>query len=145
VQIIDFQHVAGHVGEFANVFRQGEKAKRRATTWCPILKHAGGRQLMRVLERLDRKQMPSEVQAAQERLLTYLGNHGERRDYPRYSKQGWQVASGAVESGCKTVVNHRLCLGGRRWGEPGSDAVAHLRALYRSDADQGEAFGATAA
>ncbi len=27
-----------------------------------------------------------------------------------------------------------------RWGEEGSDAVAHLRALYRSDPDQWDAF-----
>ena len=45
-----------------------------------------------------------------------------------------------MESACKTVVNQRLCLGGMRWGEEGSDAVAHLRALYRSDPDQWDAF-----
>jgi len=145
VKIIDFQHVAGHVGEFAKAFRPGEKAERLAHTWCHILKHAGGRQLIRVLERLDRKKMTPEAQAAQDRLLTYLRNHVQRMDYPRYSRQGWQIASGAVESGCKTVVNQRLCLGGMRWGEQGSDAVAHLRALYRSDPDQWEAFWATAA
>ncbi|HTU93012.1 MAG TPA: ISKra4 family transposase, partial [Gemmataceae bacterium] len=67
-----------------------------------------------------------------------------RRDYAAYLRQGWQIASGGVESACKTVVNQRLCQGGMRWGEEGSDAVAHLRALYRSDADQWEAFWAMA-
>ncbi len=66
-------------------------------------------------------------------------------DYPEYLRRGWQIGSGAVESGCKTVVNQRLCLGGMRWGEAGSDAVAHLRALYRSDPDQWDAFWAHAA
>jgi hypothetical protein len=42
------------------------------------------------------------------------------------------------------VVDQRLCLSGMRWGEEGSDAVAHLRALYRSDADQWDAFWAIA-
>jgi hypothetical protein len=144
-KIIDFQHVAGHVSTFANVFRQGKKAERLLATWCHILKHAGGQQLLRVLRRLDRKKMTADVQAELDKLLTYLGNHVRRMDYPRYLQRGWQIATGAVESACKTLVNQRLCLGGMRWGEYGSDAVAHLRALYRSDPDQWEVFWATAA
>ncbi len=34
---------------------------------------------------------------------------------------------------------------GMRWGEQGSDAVAHLRALYRSDPDQWDGFWRNAA
>jgi len=139
-KIIDFQHVAGHVGAFAKMFREGDKGERLVAVWCHILKHAGGAQLIKVLNRLDRKQMTQEVQKNLDDLLTYLSNHVHRMDYPRYLKRGWQIASGAVESGCKTVVNQRLCLGGMRWGEEGSDAVAHLRALYRSEPDQWEAF-----
>jgi hypothetical protein len=143
-KIIDFQHVAGHVATFAKKFREGDQAERLLAAWCHTLKHAGGAQLLKVLGRLDRKKMTPEVQQALEELLTFLGNHVQRMDYPRYCRRGWQIASGAVESACKTVVNQRLCLGGMRWGEEGSDAVAHLRALYRSDPDQWEAFWAMA-
>jgi hypothetical protein len=144
-KIIDFQHVAGHVGTFARTFRDGDKAERLCAAWCHILKHAGGAQLIKVLQRLDRKKITHQTQEELDDLLTFLGNHVHRMDYPRYLKQGWQIASGAVESACKTVVNQRLCLGGMRWGEEGSDAVAHLRALYRSDPDQWETFWAVAA
>jgi hypothetical protein len=144
-KIIDFQHVVGHVALFAKKFREGEKAERLLTAWCHILKHAGGVQLIKVLQRLDRKKMIAETQEELDKLLNYLSNHVHRMDYPRYLKHGWQIASGAVESACKTVVNQRLCLGGMRWGEEGSDTVAHLRALYRSDAEQWEAFWAMAA
>jgi hypothetical protein len=144
-KIIDFQHVAGHVGTFVNTFREGNKAERLLAAYCHILKHAGGGRLIRVLQRLDRKKMSGAARGALDDLLTFLGNHGHRMDYPRYLKRGWQIASGAVESACKTVVNQRLCLGGMRWGEEGSDAVAHLRALYRSDPDQWEVFWAMAA
>jgi hypothetical protein len=68
-----------------------------------------------------------------------------RMDYPTYLRRGWEIATGAVESACKTVVNQRLCMGGMRWGEEGSDAVAHLRALYRSDPDQWDGFWRNAA
>ncbi|HTU88819.1 MAG TPA: hypothetical protein VMF69_01870, partial [Gemmataceae bacterium] len=73
-----------------------------------------------------------------------LRKNVHRRDYAAYLRQGWQIASGGVESACKTVVNQRLCQGEMRLGEEGSDAVAHQRALYRSDADQWEAFWAMA-
>jgi hypothetical protein len=144
-KIIDFQHVVEHVSKFTKKYREGEKAEKLLSAWCHILKHAGGVRLIKVLERLDRKKMTVEVQKELDDLLSYLGNHSHRMDYPRYLKHGWQIASGAVESACKTVVNQRLCLGGMRWGEEGSDAVAHLRALYRSDSDQWEAFWTMAA
>lgn len=144
-KVIDFQHVAGHVAAFAKTFRDGGKAEQLLAAWCHILKHAGGTQLIKVLRRLDRKKMTQEVRAGLDDLLKFLGNHVQRMDYPRYLKRGWQIASGAVESACKTVINQRLCLGGMRWGEEGSDAVSHLRALYRSDPDQWDTYWATAA
>src|SRR6516165_2912853 len=90
--------------------------------------------------------IPSNMRAAAAeehgKLLTFLGNHVHKMDYPEYLRQGWQIATGAVESACKNVVNRRLCMGGMRWGEFGSDSVAHLRALFRSDPDQWDAFWA---
>lgn len=144
VKILDFQHAAGHLATFAKTFRSGAAADRLLAAWCHILKHAGGAQMIRVLQRLDRKKMAEEVRQEHTSLLGYLKNNMSRMDYPHYLRQGWQIGSGAVESACKTVVNQRLCLGGMRWGEEGSDAVAHLRALYRSDPDQWEAFWAMA-
>jgi hypothetical protein len=139
-KIIDFQHVVEHVADFAKVFRPGAAGAKLLTAWCHILKHAGGARLIVVLEKLNRKKMTEAAQAEYDALLTYLHNHVHRMNYPEYLRRGWQIASGAIESACKTVVNQRLCLGGMRWGEFGSDAVAHLRALYRSDPDQWDAF-----
>jgi hypothetical protein len=138
-KILDFQHGATHLAAFAKQWRPDTSAKLLAA-WCHTLKHAGGVVMIRVLERLDRAQMTEEVRQGHDDVLGYLRKNVTRMDYPRYMRNGWQIASGAVESACKTVVNQRLCLGGMRWGEPGSDAVAHLRALYRSDPDQWDAF-----
>lgn len=145
VKILDFQHAAGYLAAFAKRFRSGAAADKLLGAWCHILKHAGGTHMIRVLERLDRRKMAADVQEEHDKVLTYLRNQAGRMDYPRYVAAGWQIGSGAVESACKTVVNQRLSLGGMRWGEEGSDAVAHLRALYRSDADQWDAFWALAA
>jgi len=145
VKILDFQHAAGYLAAFAKQFRSGAAADKLLGAWCHILKQAGGTQMIRVLERLDRRKMADDVQAEHDKVLTYLRNQEGRMDYPTYVRAGWQIGSGAVESACKTVVNQRLSLGGMRWGAEGSDAVAHLRALYRSDAEQWEAFWEMAA
>lgn len=74
------------------------------------------------------------------RVLPYLRATVHRLGDPRGLRRGWPIASGAVASACTAGVNQRLCLGGMRWGEGGSDAAAHRRALYRSDPDQGDGF-----
>ena len=66
-------------------------------------------------------------------------------DYPGYLAKGWQIGSGPVEAACKQVVGQRLKGSGMRWGEAGADAACHLRALYRSEASQWDAFWASAA
>lgn len=145
VKILDFHHATLHLAEFAKKFRTGALAERLLDAWCHTLKHAGGQQMIRVLERLNANKMEQNVRDEYEGLLNYLRNNVRRMDYPSYLKKGWQIGSGAIESACKTVINQRLCMGGMRWGEEGSDAVSHLRALYRSDEDQWDAFWAVAA
>lgn len=145
VRILDFQHAAGHVATLAKLIRPGVGGEKLAEAWCHTLKHAGGARLVKVLEKLDRKVMTEEARAKHTNVIEYVRKNLHRTDYPEYLRRGWQIGSGAMESACKTVVNQRLSMGGMRWGEEGSDAVAHLRALYRSDADQWDAFWSNAA
>jgi hypothetical protein len=145
VRILDFQHAAGHVSTLAKLVRAGVAGEKLASAWCHTLKHAGGTRLLKVLEKLDDKTMTEETRTKHDNVMEYIRKNLHRMNYPEYLRRGWQIATGGVESACKTVVNQRLCMGGMRWGEDGSDAVAHLRALYRSDADQWEAFWTTAA
>ena len=70
----------------------------------------------------------------------YFGNNLHRMEYPEYQAEGWQIGSGVVESACKTVVGQRLKGAGMRWGEAGAHALCHVRALYRSEKGQWDAF-----
>lgn len=144
VKILDFHHATGHLTLLAKLLRPGAAGDKLLSAWCHTLKHAGGPRLLTTLEKLDRDRMTAEARAEHDTVRTYFRNHVHRMNYPEYLRQGWQIGSGSIESACKTVVNQRLGLGGMRWGEPGADSVAHLRALYRSDADQWEAFWAMA-
>lgn len=142
-RILDFQHAAGHLADLAKLVRNGASADKILSHWCHVLKHAGGTRLLQVLKKLDQRMMTEAAKEKYDNVLKYISKNLHRMDYPEYRRRGWQIGSGAVESACKTVVNQRLCLGGMRWGEEGSNGVAHLRALYRSDPDQWDAYWAT--
>jgi hypothetical protein len=140
VKILDFRHASEYLADFAKKYRKGEEAEGLLAAWCHRMKHEGGAAILQELEALDLRKMTKEARAEHTRATQYIRNNLARMNYPEYLRQGWQIATGAVESACKTVVNQRLCLGGMRWAEDGSDAVCHLRALYRSDPDQWDAF-----
>jgi hypothetical protein len=139
-KIVDFRHASEYVNDFAKAYRPNEEGAQLAETWCHQLKHEGGKALLAVFEGLDRSAMTATAQQQYDKTLTYFRNQVHRMDYPTYLSKGWQIGTGAVESACKTVVNQRLNMGGMRWGEAGSDAVCHLRALFCSDPDQWDAF-----
>lgn len=78
-------------------------------------------------------------------LLVYFGNQVHRMDYPRYRSEGWWIGSGPVEVACEQVVGQRMKGSGMRWGEAGADAGCHLRALFRSEKNQWDAYWASLA
>ena len=145
VTILDFQHAAGYLADLAKLARPGSAGEEMLTAWCHAMKHRGGTAILQVLEGLDRASLSAAAQEQYDTTTNYIRNNVHRMDYPAYLRRGWQIATGAVESACKTVVNQRLSMGGMRWGEAGSDNVAHLRALYRSEPDQWDAFWQQAA
>ncbi len=141
VLILDFWHAAEDLRELARLCHPKDEAAAQAQAqgWCHALKHQGGAAL---LEHLRALPAPRGAEARQKRaeVLRYFGNNVHRMDYPHYQAQGWQIGSGPVESACKTVVGQRLKLAGMRWGEGGTDAVCHLRALFKGTDRQWDAF-----
>lgn len=75
-----------------------------------------------------------------QKVLGYFTNQVHRMDYPTCRPKGWPIGSGSVESACKQVVGQRLKCAGMRWSEAGADAICHLRALFRSQIGQWDAF-----
>jgi hypothetical protein len=140
--ILDFWHAKEHLVELSQSLWPDDEPTRR--TWidaqCHRLKHEGGRAVLDQLEALDVSQRSAAAQEAHRTHTQYYRNHVVRMDYPRYVANGWQIGSGPVESACKTVVANRLKGSGMRWGEDGTDAVCHLRALYLSQPGQWESF-----
>ena len=133
--ILDFYHAKEYLVELAQTMYGDDESARQS--WlddaCHRLKHEGGPTVRRLLEELDMQKTSPAVREVHRQTVQYFHNHEHRMDYPTYVRNGWQIGSGPVESACKTVVGNRLKGGGIRWGEDGSDAVCHLRALYLSE------------
>jgi hypothetical protein len=139
--ILDFWHAADALTELGKALYPQDDGRRQeaVTRWCQAMKQEGGR---RVLELLQELPVPGRKVAREKyaEVVGYIGNNVHRMDYPRYVANGWSIGSGAVESACKTVVGQRLKLAGMRWRAYGTDAVCHLRALYKSEKGQWQAF-----
>jgi hypothetical protein len=141
ILILDFWHASAYLTELGQVLYPGDEEQRRRVVgaWCRTLKHEGGTRVLQRLRELPASRRP----AVREKLaatLSYFANNEHRMDYPSYVANGWSIGSGAVESACKTVVGQRLKLSGMRWREYGTDTLCHLRALFKSEPGQWEAF-----
>jgi len=143
VVILDFYHAAEYLGEIARAWHPTNAAAATAwlEPWCHQLKHEGGEAVLTRLRDLTvAPELPKTVRVRLEQAITYFENQKHRMDYPTYVAKGWQIGSGPVESACKTVIGMRMKQGGMRWGPDHADKIAHIRALFRSEASQWDGF-----
>jgi hypothetical protein len=143
VVILDFYHAASYLEELARALHASdeEQAIEQAKRWCSLLKEEGGATTLAVLRNWQWPQRQSGALRDQRgKVDRYFENNLHRMEYPEYQAEGWQIGSGVVESACKTVVGQRLKGAGMRWGEAGAHALCHVRALYRSEKGQWQAF-----
>jgi hypothetical protein len=141
VLILDFWHAADRLTQLAMLLHPDDEEKRNAlvTSWCHTMKHEGGHRIVEVL-RAGPLPRQKTIQDKHAEVVNYLSNNLHRMDYPCYLANGWMIGSGAVESACKTVVGQRLKQAGMRWRAYGTDAMCHLRALFKSEPTQWQAF-----
>ena len=140
--ILDFYHASEHLCEWVGVLRAGDEGliESESQAWCHRLKHEGGEAVLRALREVALPKRKAGVREAHRALLVYFENQVHRMDYPSYRAKGWGIGSGAVESACKQVVGGRLKGSGMRWAEAGADGMCHLRALFRSEKGQWDAY-----
>jgi hypothetical protein len=145
--ILDFYHAAEHLNGLAKALRPGDEegAKTLAGAWCQALKHEGPKAALAELRGLDLRGRKREIKEAHRLLIGYIEKNEHRMDYPRYQQEGLLIGSGHVEAACKAVIGQRMKGNGMRWGEAGADAICHLRALFKSEKGQWDAYWASAA
>lgn len=140
--IVDFQHVAEHLGDLGRALHPVDEPARGEwlDRWCHRLKHEGGAAVLDALRTLPLEGLGATARAVHGEVVGYFENHVHRMDYPTYVAKGWAIGSGPIEAACKTVIGKRMKGGGMRWGEDGADEMAHLRALFSSGEKQWDAY-----
>lgn len=140
--ILDFYHASEYLGDIGRAVHPGDDPASKAwsSEWCHDLKHTGGEAVLAKLRAFADQAHPAAVRTALEAARTYFENQKHRMDYPTYLQKGWQIGSGQIESACKSVIGARMKQTGMRWGTAGADRVGHIRALFRGEIGQWDAF-----
>ena len=116
--ILDFWHAAGYRTELGKVLQPQDEAARQGLVqpWCHLMKHEGGAATIAKPACMPLPPRKPAVVAKHAEVLRYFRTNVHRMDCPTYPAHGWPIGSGAVESGCKTVVGQRLKLPGDAMG-----------------------------
>lgn len=127
VQILDWFHAEEHLeGVAAAAFT--DPAER--TTWLePVTQALWNGQVEDVILACQALATTC-LKAAQ--AATYFANNIERMRYDRFRAAGYMIGSGTIESACKQIVTHRLCLPGAQWEVEGAIYTAKARASWLS-------------
>ena len=132
VEIVDIYHAYQYLWAVGHALYGA--GSLRAAAWVePLKDHLYTQGTAPVLAALAALTPPTEEAAqAIADAQTYFTRNAARMDYPQFVARQFPIGSGAVESACKGLVEARLKQAGMRWGLPGSQAIASLRALHRS-------------
>jgi hypothetical protein len=131
-EIVDWYHATQHLWALGRA-RYGPDDPHVAP-WVKrakaVLWHRGATALLPHLQRL--RPRPAALPLDLQRERGYFTTNAARMAYPTFRAQGLPVGSGAVESTAGWLVQARLKRPGMRWGAPGAQAVAAVRAQLAS-------------
>jgi hypothetical protein len=132
VEIVDIYHAWEHLETVATaVFGPPTPA---SFAWVEPLKETLLTQgVAPILAALGELAPPDPTATAEVRkAVGYFSTNAARMDYPTFLARHLPIGSGAVESACKTLIEEREKGAGMRWVKADAQAVASLRALWRS-------------
>jgi hypothetical protein len=67
------------------------------------------------------------------KVLGYFLNNRQRMAYDEYLAKGLPIATGVIESTCKTLINSRMEGSGMPWSQEGAEAILKLRGVLLDD------------
>ena len=134
--ILDFIHVTEYLWKAANA-NFGEKSPKRVE-WvkeqCLLILQS---KLSDVIKNINNFKAEYENNLTKtnvfQKVLTYFNNHTHMMDYDTYLKQGYPIATGAIESACGHFVQSRMEKNGMRWSMTGAQKILNLRAVNKND------------
>lgn len=128
VQIVDWYHASERVWELGRALH-GEGTPATETWVARQLARLLAGEAARLATEWAALPLRGEAVAIRDAQVTYFTNQASRMAYARYRTDGWDIGSGMIESGCKTVIGQREKGAGMRWSDAGAQAVANVRLL----------------
>jgi hypothetical protein len=132
-ELVDWYHSSQHLWTAGKAL-QGD-GTAAAAAWVrqrqTLLWERGADALLGQL-RVDAAGAPTAAQPLVQRERGYFAHNRTRLDYAGARAAGRPTGSGAVESACKHLVQHRLKRPGARWSDAGGQALLTLRAHLSS-------------
>lgn len=95
-----------------------------------LLRGASG-VLSELMDCLDETETPDERRALND-IVRYYRSNEKRMSYGKYLEKGYPIASGAIESAHKHVLQVRMKRAGQRWSYRRARRMATLRSAYRT-------------
>ncbi|MEU6347561.1 ISKra4 family transposase [Streptomyces sp. NPDC046977] len=130
--LLDFVHVAEYVWAAAHAFHK--PGTPEAEAWAAdrltaILSGDAARAAAEMNFDATRKHLSAARRETVDACHRYLTGHLDQLHYDTALKNGWPIATGAVEGACRHLIADRLDITGARWGLAGAEAVLRLRAV----------------
>lgn len=131
-RILDFPHAAERVSQIGQALwgEESEPTKKWLGEQLHRLKHDGPSALLSEIAELKSQKPALEVLQKNQ---AYLEKRIDHMQYPRYRAQDLPIASGAMESGNKVVVEARLKGAGMHWSIPHVNPMLALRNILCSE------------
>jgi hypothetical protein len=135
VNILDILHVTPRLWQAAHVFHpersQGAEDFVRARLLRVLQGKAAG-VIRGIREMATKHGLAGAKKKAIAKVCGYLEANLERMRYDEYLREGYPIASGAVEGACRHLVKDRMERAGMHWTVPGAQAMLDVRSIYVS-------------
>lgn len=131
IEILDFYHVIENTYDYAKVLYPNDEIKR--VRWVnkvlDMIENGKEEESIKFIDDSKVDKLPKGIV----NLPEYLKNNKTRIQYKKFKDLGYYIGSGAIESGNKTVIQHRMKQAGMRWNVSEGQYISSLRAKYKSN------------
>jgi hypothetical protein len=135
VDILDLLHVTPRLWKAAHVFHREGSPEAEAFVRERVLRVLQGK-ASGVIRGLREMATKHELTGAKKRTIAsvcrYLEANLDRMHYDEYLREGYPIASGAVEGACRNLVKDRMERAGMHWTLAGAQAMLDVRSIHVS-------------
>jgi len=136
VNILDLLHVTPRLWQAAHVFHKEGSQEAEDFVRERVLRVLQGNAagvIRGVREMATKRGIDGAKKKTVAKVCGYLQANLERMHYDEYLREGYPIASGAVEGACRHLVKDRMERAGMHWTIPGAQAMLDVRSIYVSD------------